>query len=231
MMTVPQVNLPVYGQLVLLGVAGSQAYGLATPESDTDYHGCWRASTRQVLSLDKPTQSIVQKDPDLQVHEVEKFLHLCLKGNPTVLETLFLDEYAYVSQQFGQVILDNRTAFLSQELRPRYRGYAHAQEKRLERSDPDEEDKRLSVPEKRAKHKRHAWRLLLQGSKALKGEMTVRLTPEERDKCFDIGELDDEQFTRVMEQLFVKYDAIESKLPEHPDRETVNEILLAIRGW
>lgn len=232
-MAVPQINLPPNGQLVLLGVAGSQAYGLATPESDTDYQGCWRASTRQMLSLTKPKPSIVQKapDPDLTVHEVEKFITLCLKGNPTVLETLFLDEYAYVSEQYGRPLLDNRTAFLSQELRPRYKGYAIAQKERLKRSDPDDKDLRLSIPEKRAKFKRHAYRLILQGSRALRGEMAVRLTDVERVICFEFGKLSDDDFSEAMDEIVEEYDAIESTLPEHPDRELANEILLNIRGW
>ena len=70
-------------------VVGSQAHGLATPESDFDYRGVFLQPTTEILSLGsslKQTSWIEGKDDDTS-WELGHFLHLSTKCNPTILET------------------------------------------------------------------------------------------------------------------------------------------------
>ncbi len=58
--------------IILEGITGSTAYGLATPDSDVDKHGIYQASTHEVLGLFPPKETVVTNDPDITYHEVAK---------------------------------------------------------------------------------------------------------------------------------------------------------------
>jgi len=68
--------------IVLEGITGSTAYGLATPDSDVDKHGVYQAPTRAVLGLFPPKETVVTNDPDITHHELAKFIRLAAKANP-----------------------------------------------------------------------------------------------------------------------------------------------------
>lgn len=76
-------------QQILKVIVGSQAHGLATPESDYDYRGVFVVPTSEILriggSVDE-TRWIEGKEDDT-AWEVGKFLLMATKCNPTVLET------------------------------------------------------------------------------------------------------------------------------------------------
>lgn len=74
---------------ILKVIVGSQAHGLATPESDYDYRGVFINPTSDILKLGgdiKHTSWIEGKDDDTS-WELGHFLHLATKCNPTILET------------------------------------------------------------------------------------------------------------------------------------------------
>lgn len=74
---------------ILKVIVGSQAHGLATPESDFDYRGVFVNPTKEILSLrgsPKHTSWIEGKDDDTS-WEIGHFLHLATHCNPTILET------------------------------------------------------------------------------------------------------------------------------------------------
>src|SRR5687767_11333145 len=136
-----ELSLP--GHPILAGVVGSQAYGLATPTSDTDILGIYVTPTLHHFRLNPPAETVDGKVSvdgvpagDATWHEVAKFARLALKCNPTVLELLWLPEYT-VEEAEGQDLLDIRSAFLSAKyVRDAYLGYATQQFRRLEtRSD------------------------------------------------------------------------------------------------
>lgn len=80
---------PVPDNLLLVGVAGSHAYGLATETSDVDIRGVFAAPTREVLSLHGVTNSVVELEgQDTNFDELQRFLENCLKCNPERLEML-----------------------------------------------------------------------------------------------------------------------------------------------
>lgn len=74
---------------ILKTIVGSQAHGLATPESDTDYRGVFVIPTSEILKLGghkEQTSWIEGKDDDTS-WEVGHFLNLAVHCNPTILET------------------------------------------------------------------------------------------------------------------------------------------------
>ena len=129
-------------------------------------------------------------DPDWVYHEVGKFMKLVAHGNPTVTELLYLEEYTQLSP-VGKLLVDNRSIFLSKSsVMNAYRGYALSQAKKLSSRQKEGLDGYDSALKNRfAKHTRHCFRLLLQARQLLEtGTLTVKVTPEQREWLFSMGE-------------------------------------------
>ncbi len=219
--------------IILEGVTGSKAYGLDTEKSDTDIKGVYLLPTENVLSIgfnpEKTTKDHV--DPDWVYHEVGKFMKLVISGNPTVTELLYLDEYTILSP-IGQLLIDNRASFLStQSVTKAYRGYALSQALRLNNRTAQGMDGYDSALKNRfAKHTRHCFRLLMQARQLLEtGSLNVRVTPEQREYLFSMGEKTADEVVKEFMRQDSEFDNIVSVLPDEPDMDKLNNILYDIR--
>src|SRR4051794_39420553 len=125
---------PPMTEILLAGIVGSTAYGLATPDSDIDRLGLFAAPTRSLLGLRTPRESIVTTSPDRTLHEARKWCNLALGGNPTVMELVWLPDDLYETRTpFGDELIGIRSAFLSaKRVRDAYLGYATQQFRKLE---------------------------------------------------------------------------------------------------
>jgi predicted nucleotidyltransferase len=215
--------------VILQGVVGSTAYGLSTPDSDVDRLGVFTATVPELLGMQPVQESLVRTDPDSTHHELRKFLHLAAKGNPTVLELLFLESYE-IAEDAGWLLLENSDAFLSQRIRRTYGGYALQQVKRLE----VREDGSFSsdLRKRRRKHQRHIARLVIQCEEALEiGQLRVRLTPAQ---IAEVREVEGIENTEQLVEWFSERDDrirnMPSDLPLDADWDRINELLLQIRG-
>lgn len=228
--------------LLLQGVVGSHAYGLATPESDVDRLGVYAAPTRLFHGLRPPVGKQATKqshgENDITVHEAGKFALLALQCNPTVTELLWLPRHEIVSEP-GQALLEIRTAFLSQRLvKDAYIGYARAQLKRIldYTADRPREDKiaKPHRPEKVAKHGRHFARLLVQGSGLyLHGRLDVELRGDHVDEVRRCGEALAEGHTDEVQWWLAWAEGRfgqTSALPEKPDETAVEDWLQSVRA-
>src|ERR1700756_2212014 len=100
--------------VLLSGIVGSTAYGLAGPDSDVDRLGMFALPTIELVGLGKPQMSIVEKNPDVAWHEAGKAMSLALAGNPTAIELFWLPEDLYeVRTPLGDEAIALRTRFLS----------------------------------------------------------------------------------------------------------------------
>jgi len=200
-------------------VVGSIAYGTNTPESDIDIKGIFVYPTEKILSLNKGKETINRNNPDIEYHEVEKFIRLASKCNPTILEMLYLDKYSIVEPE-AKLLIDNRSSFLSVTIYKSYGGYALSQAKKLY-------IKGMNFT-RYEKHSRHCFRLLLQGKQLLEtGNLNVKIdNPEE---LFNISKLSPEDLINKFEEEFKEFDKIKTDLPPLPNYEKINEILLKIR--
>lgn len=216
--------------VLLSGVVGSTAYGLAHEDSDVDRLGLFAAPTREFHGLSTPKASIVEKDPDVTMHEAGKFCRLALNGNPTVMELLWLEEYEVLTP-LGQELIRIRSSFLSaSRVRNAYLGYATEQFKRLEnRGDgtfgPD-------LANRTAKHARHMNRLLIQGFELWStGSLTLRLDHPMDVQSFgtqvSLGNMTAAR--ELLEDYEAAFDANPSVLPEQPDEGAVEEWLHQVR--
>lgn len=217
--------------VILEGIVGSTAYGLATPESDIDTLGVYQAPTIDLLGLSAPKESIVTTSPDRTLHELGKFVRLCLANNPTVMELLWLDEYRILTPS-GRLLIDVRHAFLSAtKIRNAYGGYARQQYERLLRRDDGSFSSDLR--KRTEKHARHCMRLILQGTHLLaEGELRVRLTSEEVQMCREAGlsaASDLVEFGKMVDVAMAEFDAIPTDLPDEPDVDHIGRLLVELR--
>lgn len=122
---------------ILKVLVGSQAHGLAGPESDQDWRGVFAIPTSDILSLNSTkTKTIWLHDqenrevPDDTAHEVGHFLFLATKCNPTILE-VFVGK-TYEADYWGEEL---RALFPhiwnSRGVRDAFVGYGKNQQKKF----------------------------------------------------------------------------------------------------
>lgn len=136
---------------ICLAITGSQAYGLATEDSDTDYKGIFVATKPYYLGF----KTIEQKDSgwqdtndpgledsvyaklnnpkDMVVYELRKFLKLSIENNPNILEMLYFDSKLYLKRSllFDEIV-KHRDLILSKKVKYSLSGYAYNQLRRVE---------------------------------------------------------------------------------------------------
>jgi predicted nucleotidyltransferase len=220
--------------VILQGIVGSTAYGLAREGSDVDRLGVFMAPTVEFLGLNPPVgkrATMVQHEPeDLTLHELGKFCSLALQCNPTILELLWLPEELLETRTFeGYQLVDRREKFLSrQRVRNAYFGYATQQFTRLENRSrfPDVPVNRIE------KHARHLMRLLYQGF-MLYSTGTMTLQVKKPEVYFTFGERVASGDLDVARQMIADYewsfDNATSPLPETPSTRSVEDFLRQTR--
>jgi predicted nucleotidyltransferase len=212
--------------VLLRGIVGSTAYGLAGPHSDVDRLGVYAAPTRSFHGLHLPIDryaSVVEHEPeDLTLHEARKFCLLALSANPTVTELLWLPGYE-IRTPLGAELIGIRRAFLcAARVRDAYLGYADQQLTRLLNKGADR---------RTAKHARHLLRLLHQGEQLYAtGELTVRLADPGRYHDFGAAVAADPTLARAaLDEARQRFSTIGTVLPERPDETAVQTWLLRVR--
>lgn len=214
---------------ILKARVGSHLYGLNREDSDEDFLGVFVAPTLDVLGLKPISETHVSKDPDTTLHEVKKFISLCLGCNPTVLELLWVPEYILIDD-YGELLVNYRERFLStSRVRDAFGGYAYQQAKKLEKRENEGlEGFGPKVKKRKAKHARHCFRLLRQGRQLLEtGTMILKV--ENSEEYFAFDDMSTEEILDVFYKEYEEYKLCPSILPEVPDFDALNSILLTIR--
>ena len=106
---------------------GSKAFGLDTEQSDDDIRGFFVPPADLHWSLYAvPEQLECNEGCDEVFWEIEKFVRLCLKANPNVLETLW-SPMVIEANETAENLLAIRSSFLSKHLYKTYSGYVLSQ--------------------------------------------------------------------------------------------------------
>ncbi|WP_407915797.1 DNA polymerase beta superfamily protein [Kitasatospora sp. NE20-6] len=215
--------------VLLSGIVGSTAYGLAHAGSDIDRLGLFAAPTVDFHGLHRPSESHVTTAPDRTLHEAGKWCRLALSCNPTASELVWLpDELYEVRTPLGDELIAVRRSFLSaRAVRNSYLGYATQQFRKLSTRDPDDPVSRV----RSAKHARHLVRLVEQGLALHEtGEVAVRLADPERVRA--LGEryaarpADAAALLATAEERFDR----PGVLPEAPDERPAEAWLRRVRA-
>lgn len=130
-------------KIILKISSGSYLYGTNTENSDQDYLGIYLNTKEELLGLqssEELTQNITSKTNngkntkdavDCKYFELRKFCRLALKGNPTILEILFVNKENILEiTKEGEELLSLRNEFLSKNIYNSFMGYAFSQKKK-----------------------------------------------------------------------------------------------------
>jgi predicted nucleotidyltransferase len=216
------------GTVLLEGVVGSTAYGLAHAGSDVDRLGLFAVPTEQLFGLRRPGESVVTTAPDRTLHEAAKWCRLALSANPTASELVWLPDDCYLERApLGEELIAVRRAFLSERaVRNAYLGYATQQFRKLVAKDGRGD----APPARLAKHARHLLRLLEQGVHLHRsGELRVRVDDPERLRADGerLAERPAEAESRLAEAEAAF--ARPGTLPAEPDERPVEAWLARVR--
>lgn len=217
--------------ILLSGIVGSTAYGLAHAGSDVDRLGMYAAPTVELHGLHRPAESHVTTHPDRTLHEAAKWCRLALGGNPTVMELVWLPDQLYeVRTPLGDELIGLRSAFLSAKgVRNAYLGYATQQFKRLQaRGDGSFS---ADTRKRTLKHARHLVRLIQQGEELhATGHLTIRLP--DPDGVRATAEWIVEQPDRALVLISRAEGRFDKPgvLPEQPDEAAVEAWLRRVRA-
>ena len=118
--------------VILLGLAGSYAYGTNIDGSDIDIRGITLNQKSDFIGLTQFEQ-YVDNNTDTVIYAFNKMINLLLSCNPNAIELLGLntEHYLYLND-IGQTLLDNKKLFLSKRAIRSFGGYADAQLRRLQ---------------------------------------------------------------------------------------------------
>ena len=221
-------------------VSGAHIYGFPSPDSDIDLRGCHQLPLSKIVGLAMPAETFEKEEiqdgteVDLVSHEIGKYLRLLVKNNGYIMEQVFSPLVVH-----GQSLLDRlrplATACLTRNHFYHYRGFLGTQRKLIEKQ-----------VAKKAKTVLYAYRVVLTGTFLMQNgsiETDLRKLVQQFD-VQGIQELIDskthekitvdldwdfhsQQIDRLESEMETAFEA--SALPEKPDRESINQLLIALR--
>jgi uncharacterized protein len=222
---------------------GSQLYGTATAKSDKDFKGFGFEDIDQIIGLRNfEQQEYSNHEPDGPTkmegtcYSIRRYLQLCLKGNPTVIEIAFADKAHWMlDTPVGQEICDYvRKNFLTKHLFKPYSAYHMAQMRKLQSMERTgkraEEVKKFGLDTKFAGH---AYRLARQCAIVMReGTLRPTLDPDDKIMCLDIraGKYNKEEVLAILktvdEDMYSAYKV--TTLPEAPNFNKANDFMVDV---
>lgn len=208
---------------IFLAERGSRALGLHTEESDIDIIGVYMLPKDYILGLKNHDHTIIQKDKyDILLYSITKYIHLLIKGNPNLIETLFYPaELFYKSDWVYDIICTNKNLFITKSIFSNYLGYANGMLNKM----PKEGESYHT------KDAMHLIRLLMQSRDLL--ELGTILYPSRGHNFLremKEGKISMPILIRVAEELFAEVKSLlkQSTLPENVNFDLINKLLVDI---
>ncbi len=223
--------LPLADELSVMfsAVVGSRAQDLADEDSDFDRRGFYLSGPGVHFSLVGAPAQLVHDQDQLCLWEVEKFLKLALKANPTVLETLYSPCVELCAPKVCTDLdrLRRSGAFLSRRAHQTFVGYANSQFEKMSRA-------REHGGVFKWKHAMHLIRILRIGVSLIRsGELDVVVPTKEREELLAIkrGDCDWNDVIQLRSELVQVIDAAvdQSPLPAEPNIAAVSKFLFNLR--
>jgi uncharacterized protein len=217
----PLVDRNLQDHVIYRVVIGSRAYGLDDANSDTDRRGIYLPPADLHWSLYGVPEQLENDATQECFWELQKFLVLCLKANPNVLECLY-SPLIEICQPIAQELLDLRSIFLSKLIYQTYNSYVLSQFKKME------QDLR-NQGSVRPKHAMHLIRLLLSGITVLREGFVPVQVEQHRDALLAIKyeQTSWEEVNAWRLRLHGEFDVAfsQTQLPDRPDYDQANEFL------
>ena len=221
----PLLERGLRGYVIYRCVIGSRAYGLHHDDSDHDRRGIYLPPAELHWSLAGVPEQLEDATTQDCYWELQKFLVLALKANPSALECLWTPLIEHATP-LARELLAMRDAFLSRLAYQTYCGYVMSQWKKLERDVANH-----GAP--RWKHAMHLLRLLYSGIELVR-DGVVRVDVGEHEQrllAVRAGQVPWDELVEWQQRLQREFDAAfaATRLPERPDYARVDAFLLRAR--
>lgn len=215
----------LFDRVIFRCIIGSRAYGLDDEESDTDYRGIFLPQAGLQWSLYGVPEQIECHQTQEHYWELQRFLVLALKANPNVLECLYTP-LVEKATPIAEELLAIRSVFLSRLVYQTYNGYVMSQFKKMQADIRNHGQVKW-------KHVMHLIRLLISGIAVLRNGFVPVRVEEHREQLLAVkrGELPWQETEKWRLSLHTEFDRAlsVSKLPERPDYEQANALLVKAR--
>jgi len=234
-MTFPWVS----ERTILLLPYGSRLYGTDTLESDWDFKGVCIPPKDFYLGLNTfnefnntggKTFKNTKEDVDVNILHISKFVKDAMQGVPNNIEMLFARPEDYIKvTELGQVLLDNRHLFLSKQIMRKFGGYTTSLVNKLKNGAGRTE--LIEAHGYDTKNFMQGVRLLISAIEILEtGDYSTYRTEQDFLLGCRGGDYTLKQALGVIEyheeRLQEAYE--KSELPDKPDYDKVNNMLMAI---
>lgn len=217
------------GELALLVVSGSHAWGLAHEASDIDLRGVYVAPSRDFFRLGSMREHVEMQNPDITVFELRKFCRLAAAGNPNILEMLFMPEKNIVvaSAVWAQV-KEAKEVFRSRAWADAYIGYARTQTADAKRLAAGEAVGGRWKERTRRKHLGHVLRVLDEGEQLLRsGELSVKV--QNKQGIQDQARRPIEEIVALLQERVEVLSAVPCAFPLEPNWAGIDNLLVKVR--
>lgn len=134
----------VQDNVILLGPAGSRAYGTATENSDHDYRGIVVPPIEYHLGLESfseynntsgKTYKNTKDDVDVHISHLSRFVGRCVNGSATDIDLLFLPTESYLMMtEEGERLVDARDFFVTKRTAYVFASAANESRRQMERT-------------------------------------------------------------------------------------------------
>ncbi len=228
-------------------LSGSHAYGTAADKSDVDVHGfCtppidmvfpWKGREYIPDFDDIPPKfehfqqhhiNAFDKEYDVAIYSIVKLFRLAADNNPNVLDILWVPNNCIIHcDAIGHHVRKNRKHFLHKGAYHRFRGYSHAQFKKLNNSHRTELIETYGYDVKNAFHivrlALYCEQILIHGD--MDFSVHAAFLKEVRNGCFKTVEELREWYHAKEKDLDALY--LSSSLPYTADKDFLRQILLS----
>ena len=126
------LNSPKLGDIMVLGLGGSHAYGTNIETSDVDVRGFAFRPVKSILT-DYNFEDFVDVTTDTTIYSLEKMMDLLAACNPNTIEIIGMRPQDYfIISEAGQKIINMKDLYLSKQCIKTFGGYATSQLYRLQ---------------------------------------------------------------------------------------------------
>ena len=243
----------VLGGLQYLAMMGSEAYGVSSNSSDIDVYGfCIPPKNYTFPHLDgyiygfgiKPQgfdqfqqhhvyDSSNQKEYDLTVYSIVKYIDLCMGNNPNMIDSLFVPTRCVLhATKIAEIVRERRKDFLHKGAWHSFKGYAYAQMRKIDVKTPEMGSKRAELVDKYGfdiKFAYHVVRLLNEVEQILvEGDLVLDKNREQlkaiREGMWTLEQVKEYFYEKekTLEEVYNK-----STLPWGPDEGKIKGILMS----
>ena len=214
--------------------SGSHAYGTNLPTSDEDSRGVCIPPADYILGL-KRFEQFEDPERDRTIYSLHKFVNLALNCNPNIIELLHVREQDILHMTLGgERLRDAADLFVTRRVFKTFGGYAFAQLQLLHKNKTARHGSHAGLVEQYGfdtKNALHLIRLLRMGVEILRtGEVNTYRPDREELLAIRQGEWPLERVlaeaARLDRELKQAHDT--SRLPESPDFEAVNHLVMEL---